>query len=84
VLVATPDAPSGVYTIDPSSSGSGGFEVACDMTTMAGWTLVARERLGTPGSAAGPLRYLGIDSQNPPDPARYATSSSTGGACLRV
>jgi hypothetical protein len=62
-----PSAPSGVYAIDLDGLGPGvPFEVDCEMTMLnGGWTLVARERTGVPAGAAGPLRYLGIDTLNP-------------------
>jgi hypothetical protein len=66
VREAMPAAPSGVYTIDLDGDGpAAAFEVACDMSTMSGgWTLVGLELVGAAGSAAGPLRLLGIDSMN--------------------
>jgi hypothetical protein len=66
ILAANSAAASGVYMIDVDGPGSTApFAVECDMTSMSGgWTLVGRERTGGSASAAGPLRYLGIDSNN--------------------
>jgi hypothetical protein len=53
VLSAEPDAPSGVYVMDPDGPGAGRAPVSvlCDMTSDdAGWTLVGREAAGGQGT----------------------------------
>jgi fibrinogen beta/gamma subunit family protein len=80
ILADNASAPSGVYTIDPDGSGgAAAFPVLCDMTTRGGgWTLVGKELPFANGSAAGPLRFLGVDSMNPAELAAGTQSGVIG------
>lgn len=76
---ADPDAPDGVYTVDPDGGGPA-FQVFCDMTTDGGgWMMVLKLTSGVPGDPSalwqsGPVNEKEALLNVEPAPVHYVSS----------